>query len=447
MRELVGEVGLRNDVPSITEGVDIGPEPTPFQQAQELAAERLGSAAHLVPDQRRLAGQSHDLPGAGARRRPGRRPAQRPLLGDRRPRPQRHAAELRRAGARPRARDRPLPDAGRRSSAALDATPGAVGAMVVSPTYFGACADVAGLAAVAHEHGVPLAVDEAWGAHLRFHPDLPPDALSQGADLVVSSTHKIVGSLTQAAMLHLGRGRAGRRGGRRPLRQPGRNDQPQRAALRLAGRGPAAGERPRRGAARRDPGRRSPPPARRSRRSPGSAVLDDGMVGRAGIAGWDPLRLAIDVRGTGSTGYRLAKVAFELDDGIDLELAAENVVVAIFGLGEPAAARRRAAGRRPCARRSGGSAHERGRAAAGAAGAAAALGRAGDDAARGLPRPAGGRPLRRRRRDGSRPSRWPPTRPAFPTSSPASASPARRSTTSPRASATAATCAAAATAR
>src|SRR6476659_8728569 len=43
MRELVGEVGLRNDVPSITEGVDIGPEPTPFQQAQELAAEAWGA--------------------------------------------------------------------------------------------------------------------------------------------------------------------------------------------------------------------------------------------------------------------------------------------------------------------------------------------------------------------------------------------------------------------
>ena len=45
MRELVGETGLRNDIPSITEGVDIGPEPTPFQQAQELAAERLGGAS------------------------------------------------------------------------------------------------------------------------------------------------------------------------------------------------------------------------------------------------------------------------------------------------------------------------------------------------------------------------------------------------------------------
>jgi len=39
MVELVGMTGLINDVPSVTEGVDIGPEPTPFQQAQLLAAE------------------------------------------------------------------------------------------------------------------------------------------------------------------------------------------------------------------------------------------------------------------------------------------------------------------------------------------------------------------------------------------------------------------------
>ena len=62
------------------------------------------------------------------------------------------------------------------------------------------------LVEVAHSRGVPLVVDEAWGAHLPFHDDLPADALSLGADLVVSSTHKVVGSLTQSAMIHLGSG-------------------------------------------------------------------------------------------------------------------------------------------------------------------------------------------------------------------------------------------------
>ena len=71
-----------------------------------------------------------------------------------------------------------------------------------SPTF-------AALAEVAHARGVPLIVDEAWGAHLAFHEALPEHALSAGADLVISSTHKIVGSLTQSAMLHLGRGAGG----------------------------------------------------------------------------------------------------------------------------------------------------------------------------------------------------------------------------------------------
>ena len=111
-------------------------------------------------------------------------------------------------------------------------------------------------------------------------------------------------------MLHLGARRPDRRGGRRPLRQPGRNDQPQRAALRLARRGPAPGRASTGASCSARPWRRSPRPARRSRRSPGLAVLDETHGRPAGIAGWDPLRLSIDVRGTGSTGYRLAKAAF-----------------------------------------------------------------------------------------------------------------------------------------
>lgn len=76
----------------------------------------------------------------------------------------------------------------------------------VSPSYFGSTADVAGLARVAHSHGAALIVDGAWGAHFGFHPDLPDSPARLGADLVVSSTHKLAGSLTQSAMLHLGDG-------------------------------------------------------------------------------------------------------------------------------------------------------------------------------------------------------------------------------------------------
>jgi arginine/lysine/ornithine decarboxylase len=80
--------------------------------------------------------------------------------------------------------------------------PGVRAVYVVSPTYYGVAADLEGIARVAHAHGVPLLVDEAWGPHFHFHPDLPIDALEAGADLCINSTHKMLGSMSQTAMLH-----------------------------------------------------------------------------------------------------------------------------------------------------------------------------------------------------------------------------------------------------
>lgn len=74
---------------------------------------------------------------------------------------------------------------------------------IVSPSYFGSVADVAGIAKVVHAHGAILVVDAAWGAHFGFHPRLPESPIRLGADLVITSTHKLGGSFTQSAMLHL----------------------------------------------------------------------------------------------------------------------------------------------------------------------------------------------------------------------------------------------------
>ncbi len=90
-------------------------------------------------------------------------------------------------------------------STALQSLENPTAAYVVTPSYFGAVADVAALAEVAHSFGVPLIVDEAWGAHFGFHPELPTNAIRLGADIVISSTHKLGGSFTQTAMLHLGK--------------------------------------------------------------------------------------------------------------------------------------------------------------------------------------------------------------------------------------------------
>src|SRR6185503_8392769 len=87
---------------------------------------------------------------------------------------------------------------------ALAEAPDARAAFVVSPTYYGMAADIAAMAEVAHAAGVPLVVDQSWGPHFGFNDKLPPTALSQDADAMLTSTHKIAGSLTQSAMLHVG---------------------------------------------------------------------------------------------------------------------------------------------------------------------------------------------------------------------------------------------------
>src|SRR4029079_13764814 len=74
----------------------------------------------------------------------------------------------------------------------------------------------------------------------------------------------------------------------------------------------------------------------RIREIPGLDVLDERLAGRSSVAAWDPLRLSIDVRGTGATGHSIAALMRAKDD-IVLELFSENVVVAVFGMGESAA--------------------------------------------------------------------------------------------------------------
>ncbi|MFH8993013.1 aminotransferase class I/II-fold pyridoxal phosphate-dependent enzyme [Streptomyces sp. NPDC017940] len=87
--------------------------------------------------------------------------------------------------------------------AAFRAHPDAKGALITSPTPYGSCADLEGVARVCHSRSVPLIVDEAWGAHLPFHPDLPKWAMDAGADVCVTSIHKMGSGLEQGSVFHL----------------------------------------------------------------------------------------------------------------------------------------------------------------------------------------------------------------------------------------------------
>ena len=77
--------------------------------------------------------------------------------------------------------------------------------VLTSPSYFGAVGRIAECIDIAHAAGAVVIVDQSWGSHFGFHERLPQSALKLGADVVVTSTHKSLGSLTQSAMLHLGR--------------------------------------------------------------------------------------------------------------------------------------------------------------------------------------------------------------------------------------------------
>src|SRR5947199_34064 len=202
MHAAFGERALLLDVPQDIHGIDLGPSPTPYERAERLAAEAYGAARTFFLTNGATQG-NHALCLALA-------PLGARVVAQRNS----HASivdGLVLSGGLP-SFVAPEYDGelgithcvtAEALERALAAAPDARAAFLVSPTYYGMAADVAALAEVAHAAGVPLVVDQAWGPHFGFNDMLPPTALSQGADAMLTSTHKIAGSLTQSAMLHV----------------------------------------------------------------------------------------------------------------------------------------------------------------------------------------------------------------------------------------------------
>jgi lysine decarboxylase len=347
--EAIGAAAVDLDIPAGLEGIDVGAEPTPFHRAQDLAAEAWGAERSwfLVNG---ASGGNHAICLALAHAPSGHRRAGGTLTGP----PHRGPVVVQRnvhsstvdglvlSGLRPSFVAPEIdPELGvahcvkpEALEAALDAEPEAMAVLVVSPTYFGAVAHISELAEVAHARGVALVVDESWGAHLYFHPALPAGALRGGADVVLSSTHKIVGSLTQSAILHLGSSE---------LVDPEIVD---RSVTLIETTSPSALLTASLDASRRLAATQGEKlltetlatlerTRERIRAIPGLDVLDERLARPDSVAAWDPLRLAIDVRGTGVTGHRLAALMRRHDD-IYVELYSENVIVAVFGMPERA---------------------------------------------------------------------------------------------------------------
>src|SRR3954469_18891789 len=344
LRKAIGTDALAADVPQDIHGIDLGPSPTPYERAEGLAAEAFGAERSWFLTNGATQG-NHALclgPASLGARIVAQRNSHTSLIDG-----------LVLSGGLPSfVAPEYDPELGithavtpEALEAALAETPDATAAFVVSPTYYGMASDLRGLADVAHAAGVPLVVDQSWGPHFGFHDALPPTALSQGADAMLTSTHKIAGSLTQSAMLHVGSTRGpckidiGAVG--RAIRLL-RSTSP--SSLLLASLDAARRQLVLHGEQLLHETLEAIAVARAKLETiPGIALVDDSLVGQMGVTGYDPLRMVLDVRGTGRTGYEIAE---ELRRSYDVhcELPMQATLVFVVGLGESVAALRRLAG-------------------------------------------------------------------------------------------------------
>lgn len=202
---------------------------------------------------------------------------------------------------------------------AMELNPDAKAVLLINPTYYGVVGELERVVASAHQRDLMVLVDEAHGPHLHFSPLLPVQAISAGADLVVQSTHKILGSLSQSSILHCRRQRVSlcRLESMLQLVQSSSPNYLLLASLEAAvvqlmeGGAELIGKSVLLASQARE----------RINRIDGLYCLGQDRVGRPGIAGFDPTKLVVTVSGLGIRGNDAAawlrqqgKVQAELSD-------------------------------------------------------------------------------------------------------------------------------------
>ncbi len=207
------------------------------------------------------------------------------------------------------------------------ANPDCKGVMIVSPTYYGFCSDLRGIAEVCHRHNAVLMVDEAHGAHLYFSGQLPDGALVQGADMCAQSIHKVTGSLTQSSMLHVKSKLVDidRLEATLHIVQSTSPSYLLMTSLDLARYELAVngGKMIRNAVELSNYGREE------INKIDGIICLDKSIEGQVGIKNLDTTRLTISASRLGITGFELKTMLFE-DYGIDVELSDFMNVLAII---------------------------------------------------------------------------------------------------------------------
>lgn len=201
---------------------------------------------------------------------------------------------------------------------ALEQHPDAKAVLVINPTYFGVAANLREIVMVAHSYGVPVLVDEAHGAHIHFHEELPMSAMEAGADMSATSLHKLGGSLTQSSILNV---REGRVNPQRVQAILSMLTTTSTSYLLLASLDAARKQFALYGREMNEKALRLARWAREAlNQIPGIYCFGDERVGEEAIYDYDPTKLTIHVRELGITGYEAEKWLREVHN-IEVELS------------------------------------------------------------------------------------------------------------------------------
>ena len=215
----------------------------------------------------------------------------------------------------------------------LQQHPQARAVLLVSPTYHGICTDVQAVAEVVHRHGKLLLVDEAHGAHLAFHPELPTPALWSGADMCAQGVHKLLAGLTQASILHV---RAERVDPDRVAAVLRLLQSTSASYLLMASIDVARMQMATSGATLLSQALDLAGQLREQvRTTPGLRTFGDEWLGRPGVAGCDPTKVTVAVDGLGLTGQAVEALLRELGP-VQAEMSELRSLLFIVGFGNTA---------------------------------------------------------------------------------------------------------------
>lgn len=214
---------------------------------------------------------------------------------------------------------------------ALELHPDAKAVFLINPTYFGICNDLQRIVELVHEYDMPVLVDEAHGAHIHFHDQLPLSAMQAGADMSATSVHKLGGSLTQSSILNI---KTKRINAKRVQAIMSMLTSTSTSYLLLASLDTARKELMLHG---REQLERAIQLAHRAREQintiPGLHCLGDDIVSKEAVHDYDPTKLTVHISQLGLTGYEVENWLRE-EHNIEVELSDMYNILCIITPGD-----------------------------------------------------------------------------------------------------------------